>query len=138
MGFIHFAHETFHHIHVYHPCFKCTTYVCKMYKLTKEWFSFDFHYEDCGMGCLWWLYHIIIMNMLKLFKRLLLKEHMLMQKNDYGKMPLRSECGNNTMELFQYCSWYSISFLFLLIFFWFHKSKSIQICGISCNYVNIM
>jgi hypothetical protein len=29
---------------------------------------------------------------------------MLMQKNDYGKMPLRSECGNNTMELFQYCS----------------------------------
>jgi hypothetical protein len=103
--------------YVYHPCFKCTTYVCKMYKLTKEWFSFDFHYEDCGMGCLWWLYHIIIMNMLKLFKKLLLKEHMLMQKNDYGKMPLRSECGNNTMELFQYCSWYSISFLFLLILF---------------------
>jgi len=55
----------------------------------------------------------------EIVEKIIVKGTYVKAKNDNGKMPLCSECGNNTMELFQYCSWSSISFLFLPILFFF-------------------
>ncbi len=131
-GFIHLAHETFHPIHMciihvlnaQHMSAKCTNsqkndfHLISIMRLWDGMFVMviSYHYYEC----------------VEIVQKFGIKGTYDKAKNDNGKMFMRSKCGNNTMELIQYCLRYSKSF------FLFHKSKFIQICEIYCNYVNIM